>query len=65
MAAYFNLNYNEMSKKLLVNKFNRILENQGRLILNDQSITLPHNEPQRSEFVQKHPPVVFCRKRCS
>ena len=25
-----------------------ILDNQGRLVLNDQSITSPHNEPQRS-----------------
>ena len=25
-----------------------ILDNQGRLVLNDQSITPPHNEPQRS-----------------
>ena len=31
MAAYFNLNNNEISKEFLVNKFNRILDNQGRL----------------------------------
>ena len=31
MTAYFNLNNNEISKELLVNKFNMILNNQGRL----------------------------------
>ena len=64
MAAYFKLNCNEISKELLVNKFNMILGNQGRLVLNDQSITSPHNEPQRSPgFVQKQPPEAFCKKR--
>ena len=64
MAAYFNLNNNETSKELLVNKFNMILDNQGRLMLNDRSITSPHNKPQRSpEFVQKQPLEMFCRKR--
>ena len=29
MAAYFNLNDNEILKKLLVNKINMILDNQG------------------------------------
>ena len=38
MAAYFNLNNNEISKELLVNKFNIILDNQGRLMLNDRKI---------------------------
>ena len=33
MAAYFNLNNNEISKEFLVNKFNTILDNQGRLVL--------------------------------
>ena len=48
MAASFNLNNNEISKELLVNKFNMIFNNQG--------ITSPFNEPQRSpEFVQKQP----------
>ena len=28
-----------------------ILDNQGRLMLNDHSITSPHNEPQRSSLV--------------
>ena len=46
MAAYFNFNNNEISKELLLNKFNMILENQRRL-LNDQKIPLP-NKPQRS-----------------
>ena len=56
MAAYFNLNNNEISEKLLVNKFNMILDNQGRLVLNDQKIPSSHNEPQRSPgFVQKQP----------
>ena len=36
MAAYFNLNNNEISKNLLVNNFNMILDNQGRAMLNDQ-----------------------------
>ena len=47
MAAYFRLNNNKISKKLLVNKFNMILDNQGRAMLNDQKIILL-NEPQRS-----------------
>ena len=40
MAAYFKLNNNEISKKHSVNKFNMILDNQGRLMLNDQKIPL-------------------------
>ena len=47
MAAYFNLNNNEILKELLVIKFNMILDNQGRPMLNDQKILLP-NKPQRS-----------------
>ena len=32
-------------------------------MLNDQSISSPHNEPQRSPgIVQKQPPEVFCKK---
>ena len=46
MAAYFNLKNNEILKQLLVNKFNMILDNQSRLVLNDQSITPSDNEPQ-------------------
>ena len=66
MAEYFNLNNNEIPKELLVNKFKMILDNQGRFVLDDQSITSPHNEPQRYPgFVQKQPPEVFCKKRCS
>ena len=38
MAAYFNLN----------DKFNMILDNQGKLVLSDQNITSPHNKPERS-----------------
>ena len=35
-------------------------------MLNDHSITSPHNEPQRSPgFAQKQPPELFCRKTCS
>ena len=45
MAAYISLNKKEL------NKFNMILDNQGRLVLNDQSITPPHNQSQRSGFV--------------
>ena len=49
-------------QKNLVNKFNMILDNQGRVMLNDQKIPLL-NEPQRSPgFVQKQPPEVFCKK---
>ena len=63
MAAYFNLNKNEISKEHLVNKFNIILDNQGRLMQNDQKIPLS-NEPQRSlGFVQKQSPDVFCKKK--
>ena len=67
MALYINLNNNVILKELSVIKFNMILLfNQGRLMLNDQSITSANNEPQRSlKFVQKHPPEVFCRKRSS
>ena len=31
MTGYFNLNNNEISKGLLVNKFNTILESHGKL----------------------------------
>ena len=31
MTGYFNLNSNEISKGLLVNKFNTILESRGKL----------------------------------
>ena len=31
MTEYFNLNNNEISKELLVNNFNTILDSQGRL----------------------------------
>ena len=48
MAAYFNLNNNEITKELLRNKLNMILGNQGGLVLNNQSISSPNNEPQRS-----------------
>ena len=33
MAAYFNLNNNEISKGFLDNKFNMILDNHDRLLL--------------------------------
>ena len=37
-----------------------ILGDEDTLVLNDQSITSPHNEPQRSPgFVQKQPPEAF------
>ena len=52
MAAYFNFNNNEISKELLINKFNMILDNQSRLMLNDQKIPLP-DEPQKSQEVRK------------
>ena len=46
MAAYFNLNNNEISKELLVNQSNMILDNQGRRVLNDQKISSPQmNQP--------------------
>ena len=62
MAAYFNLNNNEISKELLVSKFNMILDNQGRIVQNNQKTASPHNKPHRSpRFVQKQPPVVFCK----
>ena len=37
MAAYFNLNNNHISKELLVNKFNMMLDNQSRLVLSNQN----------------------------
>ena len=62
MVAYFTLNNNEISKEHLVNKFNMILDNQGRFMMNDQKIPLS-NEPQRSlGFVQKQSPEVLCKK---
>ena len=62
IAPYFNLNNNEISKELLVNKFNTILDNQVRIMPSYQKIPLP-NEPQRSLwFVQKQPPDLFCKK---
>ena len=65
MAAYFNLNNNEISKEQLVSKFNMIFDNQGGLTVNDQKIHLP-SEPQRSPgLVQKQSPEVLCKKRCS
>ena len=33
MTGYFNLNNNEISKELLVIKFNTMLDSQGRLAL--------------------------------
>ena len=40
-----------------------MLDNQGRLMLNDQKTHSQHNEPQISPgFVKKHPPEVFCKK---
>ena len=48
MAVYFNLNDNEISKELLVNTFNMIFDNEGRLVLNDHSITSPGIESQKS-----------------
>ena len=46
--AYSQSQYNLKVKWLLVNNFNMILNNQDRLVLNDQSITSPHNESQKS-----------------
>ena len=64
ITVQFNLNNNKISKELLDNKFNIILNNKGRRVLNDQKTPSPHNnEPQRSSgFVQKQPPEVFCKK---
>ena len=62
-TEYFNLNNNEISKEHLVNKFNMILDNQGRFILNDQKIPLS-NEPQRSlGLVQEAWACNFIKKR--
>ena len=46
MTAYFNLNNNEIPKEHLLNKLNMILDNQGRLMLNDQKSPLS-DKPQR------------------
>ena len=64
MAACFNLNNNEISKEVLVNKFTMILDNQSRLILNDQKIPLPDELQESPGFVQKQPLEVFCKRRC-
>ena len=64
MATCFNFN----------NKFNMILDNQSRLMLNDQKFLCQMNHRNlkkfRSsskvlQFVQKHPPEVFRKKGCS
>ena len=60
MAAYFNLNNNEISKKILVNKFN-ILDNQGRVMVNDKKNPFA-KWTKWSWFVPKQPPEVFCKK---
>ena len=57
MTAYFNLNNNEVSKKLLVNKFN-ILNNQGRVMVNDQKISLLNEPNDPGLFRSSH-------RRCS
>ena len=63
--------YNLKVKWLLVKKFNMILDNKDRLaldnkdrfVLNDQGITSPHTEPQRSPgFVQKQSSEEFCKR---
>ena len=52
MAAYFNLN----------DKFKMILDNQGSLVLNDQSILSPHNKPERSHgFVSPQNDIAYSR----
>ena len=57
------MNNNEISKELLDNKFNMMLDNQGRLVLNDQKTPSQLNEPQISPgFVKEQPPEVFCKK---
>ena len=60
MAAYFNLNNNEISKQNLFNKFNMILGNQGRLMLNDQKslCQMNHRDPLglfKKVFLRKTP----------
>ena len=49
MAEHLNLNNNKISRELLVNKFNLILDNQCRLMLNDKKINLP-DEPHESHW---------------
>ena len=49
-----------MSKELLGNKFDMILDNQGRLMLNDQKIPLADKPKRPPGFVQKQPLEVFC-----
>ena len=39
-----------------------ILDNEDRLMLNDQKIPLPNERQRSSGFVQKQPPQVFCKK---
>ena len=54
---------NEISKELLVNKFNMILDNQGRLMLNDQkkSFNQMNHRDLLGLFTNSHPEV-FCKK---
>ena len=40
-----------------------ILDNQGRLTLNDQKIPLPDKSQRSPGFVQKQPPEVFCKRK--
>ena len=47
-------------QELLVNKFNMILDNQGRLMINDQKIPLPKKPQGSPGSAQKQPPEVFC-----
>ena len=63
MVAYFNLNNSELSKRLLVNEFNMILDNHDRFVLNNQSIPSPQNESKESPgFVQKQTLELLCEK---
>ena len=60
MAAYFNGNNNEISKELLVSKFNIVLGNQDRL--NDKKISLLNEPPRSLGLAQNQPPEMFCKK---
>ena len=47
------MNNNKISKEHLVNKFNMILDNQRRIMLNNQKISLPDETQKSPGFVQK------------
>ena len=42
-----------------------MLDNQAKVMLNDQDIPLSDKPEKSPGFVQEQPPEVFCKTRCS